>query len=130
MGTHRNVEDSITYIFEDNQGVKRGINPRLARRQGLSKESVDKIIELHKKAYDILDAAKTLEKDDTPKYYNEALKALEFNMQEVWGFSQDANYHTWWLNMPGCTCPQMDNRDPAYYGRGRIISGDCPIHGG
>lgn len=61
--------------------------------------------------------------------YNNLLQTLEFAMQRIWGFPEDANYHTWWLDAEECLCPKMDNKDPLYWGRGKIISGDCPIHG-
>ena len=59
---------------------------------------------------------------------NGDLESVEFRLQELWGFKQDAKYHTWWLKPKACTCPKMDNTDPAYYGAGKIINGDCPIH--
>lgn len=57
------------------------------------------------------------------------LEQLEFRMQEEWGFDRDANKHTWWLKPKKCTCPKMDNTDPVYFGGGKIISADCPVHG-
>lgn len=60
--------------------------------------------------------------------YNALLEELEFEMQNVWGFEQDAKKHTWWLRCEYCTCPKMDNTDPAFYGGGKIISENCPVH--
>lgn len=60
---------------------------------------------------------------------NKDLENLEFNMQRLWGIPTDPNYHTWWLYPTQCRCPKMDNRDPMFFGAGKIISGDCPIHG-
>ena len=59
---------------------------------------------------------------------NSQLEDVEFRLQELWGFKQDANYHSWWLRPKNCECPKLDNRDPAYYGAGKIINGSCPIH--
>ena len=56
------------------------------------------------------------------------LEDVEFRLQGLWGFKQDSAYHTWWLKPKSCTCPKMDNADPAFYGGGKIINGDCPIH--
>ena len=58
-----------------------------------------------------------------------ALCSLEYAMQTVWGFDRDSKKHTWWLKPERCTCPKLDNMDPAYYGSGAIINEDCPIHG-
>lgn len=63
------------------------------------------------------------------KTVNALLEDLEYQMQEVWGFERNANYHTWWLKPKHCKCPKMDNTDPCYYGRGKIITEDCPLHG-
>lgn len=63
------------------------------------------------------------------KFLNNYLELLEFRMQKEWGFAQDANYHTWWLKPKSCTCPKLDNTDPVYFGAGKIISEDCPVHG-
>lgn len=59
----------------------------------------------------------------------EDLENLEFAMQNAWGIPTDPNYHTWWLYPTQCLCPKMDNRDPMFFGAGKIIAGDCPIHG-
>ena len=58
----------------------------------------------------------------------ESLEQLEFAMQAIWGFEQDPLKHVWWLYPDTCTCPKIDNRDPAFFGRGRIINEDCPLH--
>lgn len=57
------------------------------------------------------------------------LHKLELDMQLVIGLPQDPAYHTWWMRPKCCTCPKMDNLDPAYFGGGRIINSDCPLHG-
>lgn len=55
------------------------------------------------------------------------IQELEFALQKEWGFPQDANYHTYWSRPKSCTCPKMDNAD--YFGFGKIITSDCPLHG-
>lgn len=57
------------------------------------------------------------------------LEELEFDMQEAWGFDKDSKMHTWWLKPKSCTCPKLDNADPVYYGKGKIINSSCPLHG-
>ena len=55
------------------------------------------------------------------------IQELEFALQKEWNIPQDANYHTYWSRPKHCTCPKMDNKDR--FGFGKIISGDCPLHG-
>jgi len=57
------------------------------------------------------------------------LESIEFDMQRAWGFEEDSRKHTWWLKPAACTCPKLDNTDPAYFGSGKIINEACPIHG-
>ena len=57
------------------------------------------------------------------------LKDTEYMLQKAFGFSQDADKHTHWLKAKMCRCPKLDNTDPAFFGSGKIINGDCPIHG-
>lgn len=102
----------------------------------------DRIKELHAVATDIvllLDRAAMkhdkLKSDSAKKrnrktihILNQALEYTELQLQKEWGFDQDVNKHTWWLKPKSCTCPKLDNTDPVYFGGGKIISSDCPIH--
>lgn len=65
----------------------------------------------------------------TIRQANNVLQDLEYRLQDLWGFNKDSNYHTWWLECRTCTCPKADNKDPLYYGHGKIINQDCPVHG-
>lgn len=56
------------------------------------------------------------------------IEDIEFALQGVWKFARNPAYHLHWLDIKGCTCPKMDNKDPFYYGGGKIIMGDCPWH--
>lgn len=92
-----------------------------------------RIYDLHRAAYTICDYLDWLvdqhasrENTDLAVKY---LEELEFDMQEAWGFDKNSKKHTWWLKPKSCTCPKLDNVDPAYFGNGKIIVEDCPIHG-
>ena len=63
------------------------------------------------------------------KRLNDTLQNLEFAMQGEWGIEKDSKYHTWWLKPRNCMCPKMDNTDPCFFGMGKIINYDCPVHG-
>ena len=60
---------------------------------------------------------------------NDTLQNLEFAMQGEWGIEKNSKYHTWWLKPKNCNCPHMDNLDPCFFGMGKIINYDCPVHG-
>jgi len=54
------------------------------------------------------------------------LTEIEFELQELWGFSKDKMFHRFW-EYPKCTCPRLDNIDA--YPHMRYISISCPLHG-
>lgn len=58
---------------------------------------------------------------------SERVTELEFELQRLWGFPQDKEFHRYWLNIGSCSCPKMDNMDRLGYGR--IINLGCPVHG-
>lgn len=57
-----------------------------------------------------------------------SLEDLEFYLQGLWGFKRDKNFHKYWLEMKGCTCPKMDN-DDRFGTNYRIYNSSCPWHG-
>lgn len=68
---------------------------------------------------------------DNPERYEDPVQLiedLEFALQGLWKFPRDASYHTHWLEIKGCRCPKMDNKDPMYYGGGKITVSDCEWH--
>lgn len=56
------------------------------------------------------------------------IEDMEYTLQGLWKFPRDSNYHTHWMEIKGCTCPKMDNKDPLYFGQGKIRVSDCPWH--
>lgn len=98
------------------------LNKKLIYKQGLTFETVEKLEALHRALEDVI---------ESPSSYEDAvfeIEQLEFKMQELWGFTQDRNYHAHWLRIKGCTCPKLDNKDrlgTPY----RVLSKDCPWHG-
>ena len=117
-----------------------GINSSLVERQKLNRKGVGKVFDLHGQKLKLFEEAhlflqelaekETINEEDRKRIedFNDDLMDLEFQAQEAWGFNKDSNYHNWWLDMPGCECPHMDNRDrqgTPY----KIYSGGCPWHG-
>lgn len=97
------------------------INMALAAQQGLTKDDHAKLHRL----YHALDHLLT-----NPEYYDDPVKQIEkveYKLQEVWKFPQDARYHTHWVKIKGCTCPKMDNKN--YFGSDIcLVSQKCPWH--
>ena len=56
------------------------------------------------------------------------IEDIEHTLQGLWRFQRDANFHTHWIDIKGCTCPRTDNMDRIGYGR--VTDNDCPWHGG
>jgi hypothetical protein len=55
------------------------------------------------------------------------LTLIEFELQELWKFPLDGNFHRFW-EAPKCTCPKLDNEDNypiGYY----TVNLTCPLHG-
>ena len=116
------------------------INSRLIEQQGLNMPDIGIVFNMHGQKLKLFDemrsflietakAGKVMDEDlDKIKDFNNTLEDLEFNAQEAWQFTKSADHHNWWLDVPGCKCPQMDNRDrmgvPGY-----VYNGDCVWHG-
>ena len=132
--TRKRWENLLPVVF------RVGLNSGLITSQNLDGTDVGIIFNLHgQKLYLFKEATEFLkEKADlgqltdedleTIDNFNQKLQALEFAAQEAWGFDEDANYHNWWMDMPGCKCPQMDNRERQGI-EGYIHNGGCPWHG-
>lgn len=97
-----------------------------------NKKNIKKLHECAKLVVEIIDIIneKWGEEDNSSvmRSLNNILQNIEFALQEQWGFEKDPNYHTWWLKPKSCKCPKLDNTDIAYFGSGKIINLDCPVH--
>lgn len=68
------------------------INRDLAEKQGLSEREIIAIEEIHTQLSKLLSKA-NLGVFNTSIY--NAIEQLEFQAQDLWGFSQDPGFHTW-----------------------------------
>ncbi len=109
------------------EGGRETLNPLLIKRQNRTDEDIENIVELHgelHKAFDEMEA-----ETETERLQNLAIvvKEIEFRLQEAWGFDRNTDWHSWWFQVPHCTCPVLDNWD--YVGtRLSVTTGGCPIH--
>lgn len=66
---------------------------------------------------------------DYPERYSNPVKFIEdteFTLQGLWKFTRDADFHTHWLSIAGCTCPVAINF--ASVGS-KIVNTNCKWHG-
>lgn len=114
----------MSHIIYTHRGKRYGVPFSLIEAQGIRFEQLCKIIELQKEREDLFEIMRrggiTL-----AKIAAKQVTQIEYELQNLWGFSLDFGYHKHW-NHPGCKCPQMDNRD--MYPYGAIISGGCELH--
>lgn len=104
------------------------LNQNLVARNNVSYTAQLQLCEL----YDELDALL-----ETSKIYgltradydviSDKVTELEFELQRLWGFPQDKEFHRYWLSVGHCKCGAIDNLERLGYGR--IINLDCPVHG-
>ncbi len=104
------------------------LNHHLLDRQD-AWHNLDNLIKVHKEKLDIFQRMKNTTKINKKRLRKLAreVRDKEFELQRLWGFPEDINYHMFW-DVPHCDCPSIDNRER--WGRAEsIISADCPIHG-
>ncbi len=110
------------------------LNKKLLEEQSVSEEQKKHIIriydiidKLYKKSEKILDSDKTQEeKKEILKNISVRIENLEYQLQSLWGFPLSEKFHKYNLNIPGCTCPVLDNLDN--YGYERIYNCECLVH--
>lgn len=117
------------------------INRRLVQRQGLNRKDVGIVFQKHGEKIELFNEARRMLLDFSAKQFisekdqeaiediNNELAELEFAAQRAWKFDENENFHNWWMDMPGCECPRMDNHERMGVA-GFIHSGGCPWHGG
>jgi hypothetical protein len=97
------------------------VNLVLAEQQGLDDADHEKLQALYNALDDLL---------TNPENYDNPvnlIEQVEFKLQKVWKFPQDARYHTHWVKIKGCTCPKLDNKN--YFGSNIcLINQMCPWH--
>lgn len=97
------------------------INMALAAQQKITDEGIEKLNALYKVLDEVI---------SRPEYFDNPVRQieqLEFKLQKLWKFPQDARYHTHWVKIKGCTCPKMDNKN--FFGSDIcLVNQTCPWH--
>ncbi len=107
-------------------------NAKLLTQNGIEDTPVNRqtIIDLHIKRHQIMDMMRLCAADDYDALASarDELTITEFELQAAWGFPQSIDFHSYWYQVPHCTCPKLDNADN--FGTShKYIAGDCPVHG-
>lgn len=116
-------------IYIAANGMEIVLNESLAKNMGLTEETMQKIADVHGLKKAIIEHMKIMNPENKSglRMFADEITSYEMILQDLWGFSRDANYHRPWT-LPHCTCPKMDNEER--YGTGyTIITMSCPIHG-
>lgn len=103
------------------------INQNMVNRQKVSDEDVKRIVKLQtirKYFYDFIELSDDKEEI---RRLDSIITQIEFQLQKLWGFPQDRNYHRW-FDVPKCSCPKWDNADNIG-SEFRIINPNCILHG-
>lgn len=89
-------------------------------------ENLDAIKEAHVRKLMVYELIEKETDKNMLKKLAVTLTDIEFELQALWKFSIDANFHRIW-EYPKCECPVIDNRER--YPHGHIIVASCPLHG-
>ena len=118
------------------------LNSRLALKQKLNGEDVCRILAAHKlrmMIFYVMDHISPTSRETIKRLrgFAKRVKQLEFEAQKAWKFDPDADKHSWWWQLPHCTCPVRANWE-AWNGRilgietdlcKEIVDTNCTIHG-
>lgn len=101
-------------------------NKPLAESRGLSEEDMKAMQKVYEFLYQILHRPSM--HCQSPQEALAVLEGLEYTLQLFWKFPVDKNYHSYWFDLNGCSCPKVDNRERSGTSY-KIITCDCPYHG-
>jgi len=108
-------------------GGREALNPHLIKQQNRTEVEVLKIVELHARLHRAFDEMEAETETERLQKLAALVKELEFHLQEAWGFERNADWHSWWFQVPHCTCPILDNWDRVGTEFAVLTTG-CPIH--
>ena len=90
-------------------------------------ENLNKIKEKHVERLYLEKEMENTDDRDLLKLFDALYDLIECELQELWKFDLDRNFHVFWKR-PKCSCPKLDNNDR--YPTGFYIKSVlCPLHG-
>ena len=103
------------------------LNLKLIQSNDLTKQQIDNILEIHKERMELFSRQSEFDNRIKLNRFNDLVEKMEFALQEEWGFKLDKNYHTWWFQVPNCSCSHHINIST--FGKPeRFVNDCCPIH--
>ncbi len=117
------TQEELQVTFEKKTILLNGL---LIERQETDEETVKKLKAAHYHRLEVITKMEQTDEKLSLRLLNEEIERIDFELQKLWGFPENSNYHRWW-EVPKCVCPKMDNRDN-YGTKYRIIVENCPIH--
>ena len=102
------------------------LNPQLVEQQQLTPERIELLENLHL-AMNNHKQTPIEDIEDIQKYVS-LIEEIEFAMQRLWGFDENASYHNHWFMDPKCSCPKLDNKELFGIDR-KIVNNGCKLHG-
>ena len=120
------MTNKYTVIDADGKVIAQ-LNGRLAIKQNVSDEQLEKLKATHVLAHHLKNAARNTSDPVKLKMLAAEFDKIETEQQLLWNFDPDPNFHRF-FDFPGCTCPKSDNTErlgTPY----KIINATCPIHG-
>ena len=108
------------------------LNENLIKSQQLTQEEVAGIHCLHQVRLELFDQMQELNPQQDRQnvaMFVEIVEQVEFALQRAWRFDETRDKHTWWCQVPHCTCP-VDANLRLVGKRERAIDSQCAVHTG
>jgi len=118
-------------IYKNGECIS-ALSPFMVVQQNITNEEIEYLKSLHILKDALFEYMEDLNVETNLRKLHIAVKCLElieFRMQEKWHFEQDANKHSWWFQVPHCTCPVDDNWERWFGNAERVVNQNCPLHG-
>lgn len=108
--------------------IREALNPDLIKKQKLTPSDIERVVDWHLRLQEVMELMAGTRDSEYLHILAQTVESIEYALQEAWRFPRNRNKHSWWLRVPNCRCPQMDNRE-RWGTKYRIINGSCPVHG-
>lgn len=116
--------ERLVVYYNDNAVLM--LNKRLLDSQNCW-TNLEAIKEKHEERLDLEHEMKKTNDPGLLKLFDALYTLIEFELQDLWGFSKDIRFHRFWYR-PKCSCPSLDNADNYPHGY-YVVNGNCPLHG-
>lgn len=105
------------------------LNKRLLEKQHITSMGLASLKHVHRERdHYVKGMAETpADNKEVLQWFTGKITEADRELQKLWGFPVDDNYHKWW-EVPHCCCGALDAQD-SYGTPYRYINGQCPVHG-